>query len=188
MFVDTCRLAAEKSVETVSRLWGIKVAAVSVSDFAKLGKDDTRHLSAVLVNEYLYDDVIAVAGEIKPRVFSVRMRLDERLRRRIGRLPRRSRVLLVCSDDDFPRTGRVMLRLFEHVFSSGWRFQAKKVSEVPALTSVIRAQRYRLFLFTPFVWETLPDRTRRMVRVAPAFSEPEPQSLEQSRIAAGVLL
>ena len=188
LFVDICRRAAEESVVKLSKLWAIKVAGVSVGDFTKFGSGNPRHFSAVLVNEYLYGDVIAVAGEIKPRVFSVRMRLDERVRRRIGRLPRRSTVLLVCSDDDFSRTGRAMLQHCKHAFGSKWRFQAKKVSEIPDLTRLIRAQQYRLFLFTPLVWETLPGRIKRMVRVAPAFSEPEPQSLEEIRIAAGVLL
>jgi DNA-binding transcriptional regulator YhcF (GntR family) len=188
LFVDICRRAAEESVLKISRLWGIKVAGVSVGDFTKLGNGSTRHLSAVLVNEYLYEDVMAAAGEIRPRVFSVRVRLDERLLRRIRRLPKRSTVLLVCSDDDFSRTGGAMLRHYEHVFGSRWRFQAKKVSEIPDLAGFIRAQRYRLTLFSLLVWETLPGRIKRMVRVAPAFCEPDPRSLEETRIAAGVLL
>ena len=187
-FVDICRLAAEASVVKVSKLWGIKVAGISVGDFTTLGNDNTRHVSAVLVNEYLYEDVIAVAGEIAPRVFSVRVRLDERVQRRIRRLPKRSTVLIICSDDDFSRTGRAMLRHCKNVFGNRWRFQVKQVSEIPDLTNFIRAQRYRLFLFSPLVWETLPGRIKRMVKVAPAFSEPEPQSLEETRIAAGVLL
>lgn len=97
-------------------------------------------------------------------------------------------MLLVCSDEDFSRTGRAMLRHFEHLFGKRWRFQAKKVSEIPDLTGLIRARRYRLFLFSPLVWESLPARIKRMVTVAPAFSEPDSQSLEETRIAAGVLL
>jgi len=179
---------ASHRVQLSTKLWGIRVAGMSVGDFTTLGNGDTRHWTAVLVNEHLYEDVMAVAGEIKPRLLSVRMRLDERLRRRIRRLPRRSTVLLVCSDDDFSRTGRAMLRHCKHVFGTRWRFRAKKVSEIPDLTSFILAQRYRLFLFTPLVWETLSGRIKRLVRVAPAFSEPDPQSLEETRIAAGVLL
>jgi len=188
LFVDICRPAAEESGAKISKLWGITVAGVSVAAFTSLWRTHARDLSAVLVNEYLYEDVLGVAGEIEPHVFSVRIRLDERLLRRIRRLPTRSTVLLVCSDDDFSRTGRAMIRHCEHVFGSRWRFQAKKISDIPDLAGLIRAQRYPLFLFSPLVWETLPGRIKRMVRVAPAFSEPDPQSLEETRIAAGVLL
>lgn len=188
VFVDICRSAAEKSAAKVSKAWGIRVVGESVGDFTNLWSNSARDLSAVLVNQYLYEDVIDVAGEIAPRVFSVKLCLDERLRRRISRLPARSAVLLGCSDEDFSRTGRAMLRHFEHLFGKRWRFQAKKVSEIPDLTGLIRARRYRLFLFSPLVWESLPARIKRMVTVAPAFSEPDSQSLEETRIAAGVLL
>jgi DNA-binding transcriptional regulator YhcF (GntR family) len=188
LFIDICKLAAERSADKVSKAWGIRIAGVSVGDFTDRWSNNVGDVTAVLVNECLYEDVIEVVGEITPRVFSIRIRLDERLRRRISKLPMRSTVLIICSDEDFSRTGRAMLRHCEQLFGSRWRFQAKKVGEIPDLPRLIRTQRYRLFLFSPLVWEELPTRVKRMVAVAPAFSEPDPQSLEETRIAAGVLL
>jgi hypothetical protein len=97
----------------------------------------------------------------------------------------RSGVLLVLSDGD---VSLAMLRHCRRVFGSKLRFQAKKISEIPDLTRFIHTQRSRLFLFSPLVWGTLPGRVKRMVRVAPVFCEPDPKSLEETRIAAGVLL
>ena len=188
LFVDICRLAAEASVARISKAWGIKVAGVSVGDFANHWNDKARHLSAVLVSHYLYEDVIHLARAHTSRVFSVRMRADERLRRRVSRLPARSAVVFVGSDEDFPRTGGAMLKHCEQLFGRKVRFQAKKVSEIPDLTSFVLRQRYRLFLFSPLVWEMLPARIQRMARVAPAVCEPDPRSLEEIRVAAGVLL
>ena len=188
LFVDICRPSAAESAARISKWWGIKVAGVSLSDFANLGNDNARHVSAVLVNEYLHRDVKEIAGKITPHVFSVKMRVDERLGRRIRRLRARSTVLLVCADDDFERTGRARLQHCADVFGSRWRFKAVKVSDIPDLPGFIQARRYRLVLFTPLLWDTLPGRIKRMVGVAPAFTEPDPQSLEQTRIDAGVLL
>ncbi len=189
LFVDICRLAAEASVARTSKAWGIKLAGVSVGDFANLWHDKARRLSAVLVSHYLYEDVVRLAGENASRVFSVRMRADERLRRRLNRLPARSHVVFVGSDEDF--SGGAILRHCEHLFGGfgrHLRFRAKNINEIPDLTSFVLRRRYQLFLFGPLVWEKLPARIQRMAAVAAAVCEPDPSSLEETRIAAGVLL
>ena len=84
--------------------------------------------------------------------------------------------------------GEAIFRHYERLFGRKWRFHLKKVSEIPDLTSFVLMDRYRLFLFGPRVWEALPARIRRMAGVALAASEPDPRSLEETRIAAGVLL
>ena len=188
LFVDICRLAAETSAAKTSKAWGITVAGVSVGDFSNRWNDEARRVSAILVSDYLYDDVIEVAGEAASRAFPVRMHLDEHLRRRLNRLPARSAVVLVCSDEDSLLAGGAVRRHYEDLFDKKWRVHVKNVSEIPDLTSFVLAQRYGLALFSPLVWEKLPARAKRMVRVAPAFSEPDPQSLEEIRIAAGVLM
>lgn len=185
LFVDICRLAAEKSAARVSKAWGIRIAGVSVGDFIDRWSDSARDFSAVLVSEHLYADVIRVAGEISPRVFPIRIRLEERLKRRIRRLPKRSGVLLVCPDGEF---SRAMLQHCEQLVGSRLRVQMRKVGEIPDLPRFVRMRRYGLFLFSPLVWETLPAGIKRMATVAPAFGEPDPQSLEETRVAAGVLL
>ncbi len=189
VFVDICRLAAERSAARISKAWDIRVAGMSVSDFTARWRTDARNLSAILVHQHLYEDVITVTGEDAHRVFSVKVRLDERIRRRISRLSPRSTILFVCGDEDFARTCRAMLRHCEYVFGQKRRFQFKNVSDIPDLSRLLQArtQKFRLFLFSPIVWDTLPTRIKRMVTVAPAFSEPDPQSLEETRIAAGVL-
>lgn len=190
VFVDVCRLAAEQSASRISRAWDIRVAGMSVGDFTTRWRTGARNLSAILVNQHLYEDVMTVAGEDAARVFSVKVRLDERLRRRISRLSPRSAVLIVCADEDSAGTCRAMLHHCESVFGQKRRFQAKKLSDIPNLIRLLQARTptFRLFLFSPIVWETLPTRIKRMVTVAPAFSEPDSQSLEETRIAAGVLL
>ncbi len=188
VFVDICKLAAEKSVAKVSKAWGIKVGGVPVADFAGFWNDKGRHLSAVLVSQYVYEDVMEIAGEATRRVFSVKMRVDERLRRRIGQLPARSALVYVGSDEDTLQAGEAILRHYEQLFGRKWRFDVKKVGEIPDLTSFVLWQRYRLFLFSPLVWEKLPARIQRMAKVAPALSEPDLRSLEESRIVAGVHL
>lgn len=188
LLVDICRLAAEKSAAHVAKSWGIAVRGVAVSDFTTVWRNSPRHVSAVLVNECLYEDVIEAAEQGASRVFSLRMRLDERLRRLVSRLPTGSSVLLVCSEEDSPRTDRA-IRYYKDLLGSSRPFRLKKVSEIPDLINLIRTRRHQLFLFNPLIWAMLPTRIKRMAgRVAPALTEPDPLSLEETRIAAGVLL
>lgn len=187
-FVDICRLAAERSASKISKAWNIQVAGVSVGDYTARWRHDARMLTAVLVNEHLYESVITVAEPNASRLFSVKVRLEERLRRRVNRLEKRWTVLAVCEDNGFELTARAMLRMSERTFGPGRRVEVKNVSDIPNLTALIQAKRHALFLFSPVVWETLPPQTRRIGTVAPAFSEPDRQALNELRLAAGVLL
>jgi hypothetical protein len=116
----------------------------------------------------------------------VKVRVDERLRRRIDQLPASCPILIICDDYDFSRVHRAIQAAFDH--GQPRRFQAKQVSEIPDLAAVLQAKPQQFFLFNPRLWETLPARLKRMANVASAFCEPDPQSLEETRIAAGVLL
>lgn len=106
VFVDVCRLAAKESAAKVAKTWEISVAGLSVRNFAGFSSDGARRPSVVLVNHFLYEDVQAAASEMSGRVFPVTMRVAERLRRRILKLPTNARVLLVLEDDPF-HAGRV---------------------------------------------------------------------------------
>lgn len=188
LFVGICRLAAEESANKIAKAWEIKVTGVSAGDFANLSGVEVRHSSTALVNQYLYEDVMGTGGKTTQSVFPVRMRMEERLKQRVSRLPARSQVLLVFVDEFFPQTGRAVLRECEYVFGKKWRFRARRIGEVPDLTKLIRTQQYPLFLLSPIVWEQMPSRLKRMPWVARLVDEPDPRSLEETRISAGVLL
>ena len=188
VFVDICRLAAERSASKVARAWGIRVVGTPVDDFPARWRGRAHELSCVLVNQYLYEDVIKTAGQIMPRVLSVQVRLDERLRRQVRRLPQKSTISIVCADSDPSQACQAIIRQCEHLSSQKHRVLVRKVGEIPNLPQFLQAQRHGLALFSPTVWETLSARTRRMVTVAAAFTEPDPVALEKTRIAAGVLL
>jgi hypothetical protein len=70
----------------------------------------------------------------------------------------------------------------------GKTFHVVNAGRISDLTKFVRAQRSGLVLFSPLVWMTLPAAVRRKATVAPAFTEPDPQSLESIRISAGVVL
>lgn len=188
VFVDICRPAAERSAFKISKAWNIPVAGMSMGDIKARWRTDARTLTAVLVNEHLYEDAIAVAEGDASRLFSVKVRLDERLRRRISRLQKGSNILVICADDDFASTGPAMLHICKRASGPERRVEVKNVSDISSLTALLSATRHGLFLFSPLVWETLPTQISRMARAVPAFSEPDPQGLNEIRSAAGVLL
>ena len=188
LYVDSTAAAAARSVAGVSRAWGIPVAGVSLAEFVQRWSGAARDVSAVLAGQHLYDEVVGAAGGLASRVFSVRVRLDERLCRRIRRLPASSVVLLVCPDDRFPQTSLTMLRHCAEALGARRRFRAVRIGEVPDLDRLVGARSHGMVLFAPPVWDTLPARMQRNGAVAPAFCEPDPRALEETRIAAGVLL
>ena len=188
VFVDICRLAAEESARYVAKAWDIKVAGLSLSDFARLPRGDVHRLSAVVVNEHLYDEARKVVGEGTPGVFPMRMRLDVRLQQRINRLPARSRALVIISDGGLPPGDRALREHCGYVVGVKRRFDVKTLSEIPALAALGKARRYGLILISPLAWEQTPVRIRRMGSVARVVTTPDPRPLEDVRIAAGVLL
>ncbi len=187
VFVDICRLAAEESARHIGRAWEIKVAGLSLSDFARLSCADVHRLSAVVVNEHLYEDVRTVVGEGAPGVFPVRMRLDKRLQQRINRLPARSRVLIVTSDESSLAGDKALLHNCRRLFGRTRRLHARALSGIRDLAALLESRRYALVLLSPSAWEQTPARITRMPSVARAATEPDPPALEDVRIAAGVL-
>ena len=147
-----CRLCSEESARKVARAWEIKVAGVSMGNFANLSSADVHRLSAVLVNEHLHENVTKVVGAGTRGVFAVRMRVDKRLRQRISKLPARSRVLIVLSDEALPTGDRTLSRRWERFFGNKRRVQIKAHREVPDLAALVKARRYRLILLFPLVW------------------------------------
>jgi DNA-binding transcriptional regulator YhcF (GntR family) len=188
LFVDICHQAAQESADRIAKAWEIRVTGLSVDDFTSPVGDDPRRFSIILVNQYLYEDVMAASGEMSTSILPVRMRMEERLQRRIRRLPPNSRVLLVLPNDHFSQLGKSVLRRYRHLFGRKWRFHAQPVRAIRDLTDLVRSRRYHLFLLSPVVWEKTPTRLRKSSLVDRVVDEPDPRSLEETRIAAGVLL
>jgi DNA-binding transcriptional regulator YhcF (GntR family) len=187
VFVDICRLAAEESADKIGKAWEVRVAGLSLDDFASRLSPDVRRSSVLLVNQYLYEDVMQLVGDAPRGVFPVKMLVGKHLHRRIGRLPSRSRVLFVFLDQSSSRTARAVLGHYEHLFNSNGRFHTTTVSEIPDLARLIEARQYGLFLLSPVVWEQVPTKIKRMPAVARVIEEPDLQSLEETRVTAGVL-
>jgi len=187
VFVDICRLAAEESARDVAKAWEIKIRGLAFDDFAALSPTDRNRLSAVLVNEHLYEDALNVVGEGSPHVFSMRMRCEKYLDRRVQRLPAKSHTLIVTSTESSAGE-RALLRHCRHVFSGSRRLHAKVLSKTPDLAALVKSRHYNLVLLSPLVWDQTPKRITRMTSVRRMAMEPDPRSLENVRIAAGVLL
>ncbi len=187
VFVDICRVAAEESARHISRAWEIRVAGLSLSDFGRLARTDVHRLSAVVVNELLHEDVRTVVGEGSPGVFPVRMCLDKRLQQRINRLPARSRVLIVTSDESSLAGDKALLHNCRRLFGRTRRLHAKALSGIPDLAALLESRRFALVLLSPLAWEQTPARITRMPSVARVATAPDPPALEDVRIAAGVL-
>ena len=187
-FVDVNRSTADRCADRVARMWEIPVAGLSVSEFADFAMNSAHRLSAVLVNECLYEDVVELAGGTKRRILPVAIRVDRALWRRLRSIPAGSSLLCVFADQQFPRAKAALLRTFKPIFNRTWHCHSRTIGEIPDLATLIRTNRYRLILVGPLVWDKLPARVKRMPRIAQMAWEPDTHALEAVRATAGVLL
>jgi GntR family transcriptional regulator len=188
LFVDICRRAAEASAARVAKAWQVSVMGLSVRELTSPSRGNLRRGSTLLVNQFLYEDVLTVARAADARVFPVRMRIGDRLQRRLRRLPAKARVLLVLPDDLFAHAGGAVRRHYAHLFGRNRRFVAKPLGTAQDLFVAVKSRRFQLILLSPIVWEQVPTRLKRGSLVERMVDEPDPRSLEGARLVAGVLM
>jgi hypothetical protein len=144
-------------------------------------------MAAVLVNYVRLEEARRSIPSRYSRIFPVRLRLSERLVRRMRRLPAGSRVLLLFSRTDVDRFGRLVIDLHRRTVGASWRFECKAFERVVDLGALAETDEYQLIVVSIHVWDHVPERARRQPKVVYSQYEPDMQSLEEIRLQAGVL-
>jgi GntR family transcriptional regulator len=187
-YVDAGAVMAGRVACSIERAWNIKVQPLSLDELpGSLGIEPVR-FTAVLVNSYRHETLLErIRGLSCFPIFPIRIRQNPRVMRRLTRLPARSSVLLVHTDDDYLRIGRSVSDTFHARVGKGIRFDSAPLSAIGELLGRETCH-YRLIVASVHVWEKLPEKVRRMPNVIESQSEPEPESLEKVRMLAGVIV
>ena len=188
VMVHACDELAARSAGQVAMAWDVKVAALSLSAFSRLTDEAVRAYTTILVSSHLYKDVLRIGTVHADRLFPVKDQMARSFIRRVRRLAPGSSVLVVFSEEYFERAGRSTLRHCEKVVGGSYQFEIRPFRNPTDFAAEAASGKYQLIVLNPPVWTQVPPRVRRLPRIVSVFSELDMQSLEQIRIAAGVVL
>jgi DNA-binding transcriptional regulator YhcF (GntR family) len=108
-YVDAGASLANRIARHIERAWEVKVRGFSIEDLARALESAQCQFTAILVNSYRYETLLATINTRSQRIFRLRIRQSPRIIRRIARLPSGSAVLIVHSDEDHRRIGRAVV-------------------------------------------------------------------------------
>jgi len=186
-YVSASRPAAEEFAGFIARAWEVKIAAYSLEEIASLPIEQLQRFCAVLVNYVRFEAVRRGLPSSFTRLFPIRLRLSGRLVRRMRRLPAQSRILLLFSQADVDRMGRLVVEMHTTTVGRNWSFECRALERIGDVGAVAETGVYRLIIVSVHVWDQISERARRKSNVVCSQYEPEVQSLEEIRLKAGVL-
>jgi len=186
-YVSASRGAAEQFAKIIARVWEVNVSGFTLDELALLPVEEVERRAAVLVNYVRYEEARRSIPSSYSRIFPIRLGLSERIVRRMRRLPASSRILLLFSQADVDRIGRVVVDLHIKTVGFNWQFECKAFERIEDLGALAETDQYRLIVVSIHVWDQVPERARRQSKVLCSQYEPDVQSLEEIRLTVGVL-
>jgi len=187
-YVDLSKGAAESFSREISKAWEVPVAAYTIREIAALPAAELAGFAGILVNYFRHERLLGALGERDAHVFPVRVKLHERVVRKIRRQGAGSAVLLVLPAEDAARIGAATLSHIEKEVGDDIRVRASSVDDIPDLADEVESGRYRLAVVSRHIWDEIPERARRLANVVPNENQLVMESLERIRVAAGILV
>jgi DNA-binding transcriptional regulator YhcF (GntR family) len=186
-YVSASHAAAEQFAARIARAWEVKVAGFSFDEVASFPPEALNRIAAILVNYARFEEARRSVPATYSRIFPIRLGLNERLVRRMRRLAVGSRVLLLFSQADVDRFGRLVIDIHNQSVGPNLEFECKAFERVENLGALAETDEYRLIVVSVHVWDEVPERARRRAKVVCSQYDPDMQSLEEIRLKAGVL-
>jgi len=187
-YVALTRAAAERFAREISKTWEIPVAPLTFADVVELSDAELASYAGILVNYFRHDGMLAALGGREARVFPVRVKLHERILRKIRRQGAGADVLLVVPKDDAPRVAAALLKFIARDVGHEVRLHTAAVDDVRDLADDVERGRYRLAVVSRHIWDDIPEKARRLPNVIPNENVLVMESLERVRVAAGILV
>ena len=190
LYVDLSASSAKEHAAVIEHAWEIKIAGRGFDDAALLSQEELGRYSAILVNSYRYERLLKIVEGTgaKDRIYPIRLKMSERVVRKIRRLPADSSVLLVLPDADRERIGRAVVDYLQGEVGDKVNLEPKSIGEIPDLAELAVTEKYRLLIVSVHLWEELPEKARRLASVIPTETQIDMESLETVRVQADVLL
>lgn len=184
IYVDASPEAAKELADQISRAWHISVVGVSIPELMSFKPTDFRQIRRVLVNYLRYDYVAPPLKRRGIKVIPIRIRYSEKMIERVASLPDGSSVMLVFSESDL-KLNEPVIKDFEKRFGTRLKFYGEAINK-KKLSELAASRKYDLILVSTHLWNQIPEHTKNIV--IRAETQVDLQSLEEARIAAGIIM
>jgi len=187
VYVDASTASAVEFAEMISQAWEIKVGGISLEELGRLSRREVDHFTTVLVNYFRYERVLELISNGRKGIFPLKIKPKEQILRRVYRLPPGSSILQVFPDEDFKRLGKSVLDYFQDLIGKKWRAEGMPLGKIHEWGDLVANGKHGLIIISPHLWHEIPDKLKKLPVMIRSQNEPDPQSLEEIRIQAGVL-
>lgn len=187
-YVDLSRVTAARFASEISRAWEVPVAPLTIDDVAELPDEKLSGYAGLLVNYFRHDGLLNALAGREAAVFPIRIKLHERIIRKIRRQGPGARVLLVVPAEDALRVGAAVSSIVQKEVGEAVRLETASMDDVPDLAEKIETGVYCLAVVSRHIWDEIPERARRLASVVPNENQLVVESLERARVAAGILV
>lgn len=185
-YVDQSSRSARRGAGLIAKAWEIQIAALSLDDIRFLPRAKLARYTALIVNSYRHEKLIAIPGVDKQRVFRVRVDWDRSLLDKLRTLGVGAKVRLVLSDEDYSNFGTTARDYLVDFVGKQLEIESVPWSR---FSEILDEEKELGFIIVSLhLWDNMPERARVLDKVIRANTTFDTDSLEAVRVPAGVLI
>ncbi len=188
VFVDATKALAVERAAKISSHWHVNVLGLSMDELSAMSANGLRGVRIILTNYLRLDQVRAIIRGSRAVVIPLSLVFTQEMRETFRRLPSNASVVLVVDDRDYPSLTLILESYRNILVDPSVKLTALPSSRVRDLEVFVKSGKYHKVIFSNRIWDQVPDRLRKHVRVTRPLMEIDLASLESVRIRAGVIL
>ena len=185
-YVDASSRSARRGSELIAKAWEIQVVGLSLDDIRFLPRAKLGRFTALIVNSYRHEKLLAIPGVTKERVFRIRVNWDPSVFDDLRTLPVDAKVRLIWSDEDCSLFGTTARDYLIDFVGKQLEIESYPWSRFPEILE--RESEFARILVSLHLWDALPAKAAALDKVVEAKPTLDMDSLEAVRVPAGVLI
>ncbi len=187
ILVDVSKSLALSRAAKISSVWQVKVPGISIDELRSVKPAELKKIKKVLTNYLRFDEIRHIVRKSGIDVLPISLQFTEDTVRQFRRFPPKSSVVLILDDHDYPSIS-LMLEPYHKIMNPSVKLSAMPISKVRNLERFVNSQNYYKVIISNRLWEKVPESVRKSPRVTRPMMDVDLSSLENVRIAAGVVV
>jgi GntR family transcriptional regulator len=192
IFVDRSMNVANKAAASISKLWDLPVAPVTLEALRDVLRDEANGTQKILASYYRIGEVIPLVKKLKLEekieVIPIGWVMGEMMRIRMRKIPRGSTVLLITEESDYKRNGQAIAEIFEKGFADrGLSFVVTPRKGEETVLEALDSPEYAQLILSNHLWDILPDEQKKHRKMMCPEFDVSKDSLETARVKIGIL-
>lgn len=187
ILVDSSKPLALSRAAKISSVWQVRVPGISIDELRSLKPADLKKIKKILTNYLRFDEIRQIVKKSGVDVLPISLKFTEETIRQFRRFPANSSVVLILDDHDYPSIS-LMLDPYHKIMDPSVKLSAMPISKVRNLEGFVNSKKYYKVIISNRLWEKIPESVRTSSRVTRPMMDVDFSSLENVRIAAGVVV